>query len=250
MVLERGQNFNVGIVIENYDKKEKSGKICILDDLSDGFSGISSDGEGECYFFNVKGYSIISSNTQGGSNSQSITPGITEVYFPTNGIYSYNSLPQMGMYNGRLFVRVSYRESPRATTTLSIPSESQPIIHQDPSQISVSLNQLTYKINDGYRTDLTFNIIKKGTSEIYNSDFSKENIIYFNAEVPPKELICADLNKNVIQEEFELSDTGSDTIKCSFLSSSNNAQSYPLVLNLDYGVILEKEYSFQIKTDY
>lgn len=248
--LEQGENFKIGVVIENYDQMSRQGKICILDDVSDNFLGISSSGDGQCTSFNVKAAEISEQQSQsliGGGTSKTIIPGTVEVYFPENNWYKYQGLPKMGLYNGRMTVSLFYVETSRATATLNIPSTQQPTVTQDPSPIKIAITQASYKVGEGYQTDLTINLIKQSEDKLYSSDFSKENNIYFNAEVPPQELICAKKNGEGINNNFELGNE--NIIKCSFLSYSENIQGYPFVSTLNYGVKISKGFTYQIKTE-
>lgn len=247
--LEQGENFKIGVMIENYDQTPRQGKICILDDVSDNFLGISSSGDGQCASFNVKAAEISEQKSQsliGGGTSKTTIPGKVEIYFPESNWYKYQGLPTMGLYNGRMIVSVFYVETSKATATLNIPSAQQPTITQEPSQIGVSLSQSSYKVAEGYQTDLTITLAKQAENKIYASDFSKENNIYFNAEVPPQQLTCAKKNGEAINQYFELGNE--NIIKCSFLSYSENIQGYPFVSTLNYGVKISKGFTYQIKT--
>ncbi|MBS3073282.1 hypothetical protein J4465_00600 [Candidatus Pacearchaeota archaeon] len=247
--LEQGENFRIGIIIENYDQTPRQGKICVLDDVSDNFLGISSNGDGQCASFNVRAAEISEQKSQaliGGGTSKKIIPGTVEIYFPENNWYKYQGLPKMGIYNGRMIVSAFYVETSRATATLNVPSTQQPITTQEPSPIGVSLSQSSYRVAEGYQTDLTISLIKKFEHKIYSSDFTKENNIYFNAEVPPQQLICAKKNGEAINQYFELGNE--NIIKCSFLSYSENIQGYPFVSTLNYGVKISKGFTYQIKT--
>lgn len=243
----QGETFNVGIIVENYDLVPRNGRICIKDDVSDSFLGISSSGEGDCQVFSVKAAEETEQKSGAFGNIQKIIiPGKTEVFFPTNGQYKYLGLPKVNYYTGRLFVSAFYRQTTRATTTLVLPGNEQPKLEQQPAPIFIGLSQSTHRKDNNYQTDLTITLNKQSSAKIFSNDFLKENVTYFNAEVTPQQLYCYKKTGEQITNLLEL--TNENIIKCSFLIPSTNAQSYPFVLTLDYGVEVPKQYNFQIKT--
>ncbi len=244
----QGETFNVGIIVENYDRVSRSGRICIRDDISDSFLGISSSGEGDCQIFNVKAAEETEQKSGAlGGTQKTIIPGKTEIFFPANGQYKYLGLPSVNYYNGRLFVSAFYRQTTRATTTLVLPGNDQPKLEQQPAPIFLSLYQSTHKRDNNYQTDLTLTLTKQPSAKIFSNDFLRENVTYFNAEVTPQQLYCYNKNGEQITNFLEL--TNENIIKCSFLIPSTSAQSYPFVLTLDYGVEIPKQYNFQIRTN-
>ena len=250
-LLHQGDTFYVGIKIENYDEKPRTGQICIRDDLADSFGGISSEDFGECRFFNVKSADVIETEVTGfgGKRTQKeINPGKTEIYFPEETEYSYYGLPSMiKPYYGRLFVSLQYRETTQATTTITVPGTEQPILSQEPSPITISLTKSVRKRQDSYKLDLDILLKRQQKARIFSYDFSQENVTYFNAEMVPQTMSCTISGEPIMGIiDFE----NERLIKCSSLiyTASEVKQSYPLVITLDYGVALEKSYPFSIET--
>ncbi len=252
-LLEQGETFYVGIRIENYDEKPRTGQICIRDNIDDSFGGISSEGYGECMFFNVKAADVIkkeSSSLWGGKQIQEeINPGKTEIYFPESAEYSYYGLPALiKPYSGKLFVSLQYRETTQGTTTITVPGAEQPILSQEPSPIAISVGKAVRKKEDSYKVDLEITLKKQQEARIFSYDFSQENVTYFRAEMIPHTLICTTTTGEPITGVIEFENER--LIKCStFIYTTGAQQSYPLVITLDYGVDLEKNYLFGIETE-
>ncbi len=250
-VLQQGDTFYVGVKIENYDEEPKSGQICIRDNIADGFGGISSDGFGECAFFNIKSADVIEKEVSGFGGSKiekQITPGKTEVYFPTSDQYSYYGLPEMiKPYSGKLFVSLKYRETTQATATITVPGTEQPILSQDPAPITMSLQKTVRKKQDAYEVSLNIILRKQQQAKIFSSSFDQENVTYFMIEMIPQTMLCTVSGQPITGLiEFE----NERLIKCSSLIyNMGGQQSYPLVMTLDYGVALEKSYPFFIDTE-
>lgn len=250
-ILDLGETFFVGIKITNYDKQARSGTICIRDSLADTFGGISSDGRGECRPFNVKAAETIKQESKGffGSESEQLTPGITEVYFPNDAEYSYKDLPVMQKpYPGKLFISVSYSEETKASGVVVVPGSKQPAITQDPAPISVAVSKSVHPMHEAYKVSLDILLRKQQQqARIFSHDFSRENVTFFDAKLTPHTMECKTTDGKSVSGlvEFE----NERLIKCSSLIYlTGKEESYPLIIMLSYGVALEKSYSFSIKT--
>lgn len=250
-ILQQGDSFYVGIKIENYDEKERTGQICIRDNIADTHGGILSEGSGECNFFRVRSADVIEkevSSFGGKTIKKEINPGKTEIYFPEGAEYSFYGLPSMLQpYQGKLFVSLQYRETTQATATITIPDVAQPVLSQDPAPIVISVSKSIHKKQDGYKVDLNIILKKQQKARIFSPDFSQENVTYFNIEMMPQTIQCTISGEpvgNLIEFENER------LIKCSTLiyTEGEIQQSYPLVIILDYGVAIEKDYPFSIET--
>ena len=228
----QGETFNVGVIIENYDTISRSGKICIKDDISDSFLGISSNGDGDCQSFSVKAAEESEQKSQNlfGGSAKQITPGQTEIYFPSTSQYKYLGLPNVNYYQGRLFVSLMYRQVSRATATLVLPGTSQPVLEQEAAPLKLSMSQSTHKVENNYQTDLLITLVKQSGAKIFSPDFLKENVTYFSAEVTPQQLYCYKKNGEQITNSLEL---GSENIiKCSFLISSTQRTKLSICINI------------------
>lgn len=249
--LNLDETFFVGIKIENYDKKAKSGIICIRDTVTDTFGGISSEGNGECKTFNVKAAEIVTEEAKGffGRTTEQVKPGKTEIYFPEMGEYSYRDMPSMlKPYQADLIVSVRYPETTMASGTIAVPDAQQPIITQDPAPIAISVAKSVHKVQEAYKISLDIRLRKQQEAKIFSNDFSRENVTYFNAELAPHTIECKtpDGKPALGLIDFE----AERLIKCSSLVYLvGKEESYPLIITLNYGVELEKSYSFNIKTE-
>lgn len=242
-VLEKSQTFKVGVYVENYNDKEMEGIVCVRDNMPDSFYGIPSEGDGDCQNFNVTASEIISS--QGGQATQ--TPGIDKIYFPETGQYVYTGLPELNKpYDAKLFVSMQYQQSSQITGTVTSPDEEQPRMTQEAQPIRVSVAKSIFLAGDNYQINLEINLKNMQNVEIYDPAFAEKDKIYFYADMEPLMLQCTDVNNNPIAGIIEFENE--KIIKCFALTSSRTQQSYPLAITLDYGIVLEKEYQFGIKT--
>lgn len=251
-LLEQGESFYVGIKVENYDEKLRTGQICIRDNIADTFGGISSEGLGECKFFNVQAADIIKKETTGMWGKQikeEINPGKTEIYFPEETEYTYHGLPSlMKPYAGKMSISLQYRETTQATGTITVPSPNQPVISQEPAPIAISVSKTIRRKQDAYQVDLEVMLRKQQPARIFSYDFSQENVTYFRAEMVPQPMSCFTTTGEPITGIIEFQNER--LIKCSSLiyTAGGVEQSYPFVITLDYGVALEKSYPFGIQT--
>lgn len=251
-LLQQGETFLVGIHIENYDKQARIGQVCIRDNIADNFQGISSQGDGECQFFNIAAAQVVKKETtslMGKQITETITPGTTDVYFPQNNEYSYIGLPSLlKPYDGLLTVSLRYRQISQATATVTVPGTEQPTISQEPAPIMVGVTKTVHKTQEGYKLDLEISLQKRQDIKIFSSDFTQENISYFNAEIVPETMSCSTTAGEPVHGVITIGNE--KLIKCSSLVSLSGqaSQSYPLVITLDYGVDIEKSYPFGIET--
>ncbi|MCL6500441.1 MAG: hypothetical protein K6T16_00180 [Candidatus Pacearchaeota archaeon] len=250
-MLQQGESFYVGVRIENYDDKARTGQLCIRDNIADTFGGLPSEGFGECKFFSVRAAEIVRKEVSGLGGKQikeEVHPGIAEVYFPEDAEYSYYGLPSlMKPYLGILFISLQYRETTRATGTITVPDPGQPVITQEPSPIKVSVIKSIHKRQEAYKVDLDINLVKQQQARIFSQDFSRENVTYFMAEMVPQTMQCKTTTGEPVSGIIEFENER--LIKCSSLVYSRGSQaSYPLVVTLDYGVAIEKSYPFSIDT--
>ncbi len=246
-ILERGETFKVGIHIDNYDSKDKQGMLCVKDNLADSFQGIPTEGEGDCQSFFVKASQTVKQSQQ---SSSSQVPGTTTLYFPEQGGYNYANLPPAlnAPFDAKLLVSLKYRQNSQITGTVTSPDETQPVLTQDSQPIMTSIKKSVYQEGSDYKINLQLTFIKQAGYDIYSSTFSEKNKVALLVEMPPLNIQCTDLNNNPVSViDFE-EKQNEKIIKCFALTSSLTQQSYPLVITLDYGVDLKKEYGFAIKT--
>lgn len=254
-ILQQGESFYVGVRIENYDSVARTGEVCLSDNVADTYGGISSQEYGECQFFNVAAADIVkkeSSGLTGKRITEEVTPGKTEVYFPRDGMYSYSGLPKSQQpWNQKFYVTLRYRQTSRITGTVAVPSPSyeQILLAQEPAPLTLAISKSVHRVQDAYKVDLQMNLMKKQQqAKIYSYEFSQENVIYFIAQLSPQTLRCTLATGEPISGKVAIENER--LLKCSSLIylTGEVQQSYPLVVTLDYGVALEKQYPFGIKS--
>ncbi|MCX8193910.1 MAG: hypothetical protein N3G19_00915 [Candidatus Pacearchaeota archaeon] len=251
-ILEQGENFYVGVHLENYDSKAKSGEICIYDDVSDEYGGIISDGE--CKPFVINAATIIKKETTELASKkivEEIIPGKADVYFPEEGLYKYYGLPsQKTPWQMTLFVSVRYRENSRITGSVKVPDPGyeQLSLLQEPAPLFVSATKSIHKQQDSYKVNLDVSLIKKAPFKIFSPDFKQENVTAFYLKLEPQPTQCFLTTGEPIKEKVFIENER--LIKCSSLvhMAGELQRTLPLIIALDYGVAIEKSYSFGIKT--
>lgn len=251
-IIEQGENFYVGVHLENYDSKTKSGEVCIYDDVSDEYGGIISDGE--CKPFVINAATIIRKETSGLMGKkivEEITPGKVDVYFPEEGLYKYHGLPsQTAPWQRTLFVSVRYGESSQLTGSVKVPDPSyeQLSLLQEPSPLFVSVTKSIHRQEDSYKVNLDVLLSKRAKSKIFSPDFKQENITAFHLRLEPQQVRCSLPTGEPIGGTVRIENER--LIKCSSFvyMAGELQQTLPLIIALDYGVAIEKSYSFGIKT--
>jgi len=248
-LISQGDIFNVGVHLENYDSKERSGMICLRDDVEDGFGGISSGSLGECQSFVIRAAERTDVKKTGilSSSSSQVNPGILEVFFPSSGQeYSYYGMPEMlNPYTANLYVTVQYNEITDASATITVPGQDQPVMAQEPAMLQVGVVKEIHPRENGYLVDLAITLTKQANAGIYTPDLSRENITQMNINLIPLSIGCSVLGKP-FDGTMDVSKTA--TVKCSAIINNNQAQGFPLVVSLAYGVQIQKSFGFNIKT--
>jgi hypothetical protein len=258
-VLEKNEAFVVGVHVENYNPRDIEGTVCVRDDQPSAFGGIVDSGDGDCQSFFTRASELgtvqspQSQTTQtqpqpfGSSSQGNVIPGTADLYFPETGEYMYQGLPELNAPSpATLFIAMKYREESEITGTVTSPDENQPVMTQAVQPINVMVRKSIFRRGESYQINLEISLTKQQDVEIYSPGFSEKDKLYFFAELRPLGLQCTDVNNNPISGLLEF--RNEKIIKCSALTPSRTQQSYPLVINLDYGVSLERQYSFGIKT--
>jgi len=253
-ILQQGESFYIGVHLENYDSKSRNGEVCIMDNVADTYGGISSQDKGECKFFNIPAADIVKKETSslfGKKIEEQVTPGTADVYFPSSGIYSYSGLPvSQQPWSQKFYVSVNYRQSSQATGTVSVPMPGYESITltQEPAPVVMSATKSIHRLQDSYKVDLEIALKKQSSARIFSADFTQENETYFAAHLAPQPLQCYLTSGEPITGKLSLQNER--LIKCSSIVylSGEAQQAYPLVIALDYGVSVEKQYPFGIKT--
>ncbi len=253
--LQQGESFYVGVHIENYDREARSGEVCISDNVADTYGGISSQEGGECKFFNVAAADVVkkeSSGLFGKSITEEVTPGKADVYFPEDAIYSYSGLPSSQQpWPQTLYASLRYRQKSQITGTVAVPSPGYEtiVLSQEPAPLALGVTKSIHRVQDSYKVDLEMKLVKKQSqAKILSYDFAQENVTYFMAEISPQRLNCYLTSGEPVSGKVTIENER--LIKCSSIMylGGETQQSYPLVVTLDYGVAIEKQYPFGIKT--
>lgn len=245
-IIDLNSPFYINLKIENYDNKQKSGKICVKDNMDDVYEGVEED----CTMFNV----VAAEKSEGKKSilesSESTVPGTTQMIFPLSGTYKYTGLPTM--QNAKLTVSAEYSQS----STISAPSgisvplpETENInLEQEPAPVSVSVEKSVTKRENGYEISLGIRLKKIQDAELYSPDFKDKDYINFKVEMQPQTLDC--IPEGTYDKEklnhglLELKNT--KFIRCSALVYEEE-QTWPLQIKLNYGVKIKKEFPFTIK---
>ncbi len=237
--LANDENFYVFFQINNYDSTSRNGQLCIRDDIDDSYGGISS--QGECASFFVKGAEQIGQKTE---------PGTTTVAFPSTGNYKYSGMPITQA--AKIKASLRYLQSSRISAVVNAPEPQQETIalKQDPAVVSVAGEKTTRRKENVYEIALGITLSKQ-QGKTFNVDFTKQNVISFMAEMKPLALECTpqgSYSEELFRQGF-LELEKQRFLNCKALTNTAEQTSYPLLLTLNYGVELEKEFSFSIKAE-
>lgn len=222
-----GDTFRIGMHIENYDKSAKSGELCIKDDIEDVYGGVKDS----CVLFNVREAEY--------DNGKIVKSGQKDVYFPSKGEYSYHDFPITQQVN--LFVTAKYTQHSVVQGSVRVPEPMTEAVSltQLPEVISVSVEKTVSSREDGYKANMAVTFTKKlSNAEIFTPDFKRKGLI-FNPQLSNYMVDCG-LQQNTVDIE------NTRLIKC-FAFLPKEQLTYPLLLNMDYGVSLKKEFTFMIQ---
>jgi len=222
----------LNILVENHGETPKQGNLCIRDDVGDIYGGIIS----ECQNFRVVGAVY--------EDGRLVQPGKQNILF---GEYIYDELPISQNVNA--FITATYAEQLIASTTVPIPEprSGRLTVESDPSPIKISIDKTVSLREEGYKTSLGIQFKKSGTGlKIKTPDFAKEGFI-FNPQLSGTSLECEYSDPTINFVEFK---EGQSTklIRCSTLLPKEQI-TYPLLLNLQYGVEIEKKINFRIEKE-
>jgi len=227
--LNMGDLFRVGVHIENYGKSSKSGQVCIMDDIDPAYGGTSFT----CNRFYVK-------EAQYDSNDKVSQPGTADVYFPTSQEYSFHDFP-LAQQTAKMTVTLDYVQHSVISGSLKAP---EPVtenlnLQQDPAALSVSVSKSIAAREGGYQAALDINFANKASNaEIWTTDFTKKAIA-FSMQVGTYAVDCGS-QSNI----FDIG--GTNLIKCHSLLPLEQL-THPVIITLDYGVRLKKDFSFTLQ---
>ncbi len=231
-----GDDFNIRINIENYDKNPKSGKICIRDDIDSSYGGVDK----ECQDFYVGSARYEDGNF--------VKSGVAIVNFPRSGYYNYKNLPID--QNAILYVTTKYNQdlvissSPEGVQIPGSVNEEEISLNEKPAIIKLSVKKTVAESGLNYKA--VFGITLKKilqNAKLYSPDFKREGLTV-KAVLGNYPLDC-NLEGDFL--EFKEEDN-TRLIKCSVLLPKEELR-YPLMINLIYGAEISKEFKYFIKKE-
>jgi len=222
--------FVVDILLENYDSSAKTGQICIADDISDAFEGIS----GKCKPFSIGPADYFKGAIQ--------TPASVRIIFPDANEYKYSGIPIDT--DATLYATISYIQHSVISGSVKTPvPETEPslTLSQIASPVTVTAEKSVLGSGNDVKVNLNFGFTKQENynTTITSTDF-KKGAIAFSAVLGTINLDCPDAKSGI----FEFKNT--KFISCSALLPREQTTN-PMLLTLDYGVKLSKEFAFKIK---
>lgn len=232
-----GQTFNVGVHLENYDSAPKSGRICIKDDIDDSYGGI----ETSCnpIPFNVREATFD-------DKGNVAKAGSSDIIFPASGYYSYEKFPVT--QSAKLFVNSEYIQSSAIQSSVSVPTPISETLSltQSPAPVIVKVEKSVIPEGEYYRVNLKVTLNNQlSNSEIWTSDFKKKGLS-FNIQMGSYPLECTSQNSKIEGNYIEMENN--KFITCSTLVPKEQI-THPLLMDLQYGVKINKEFSFTIQKE-
>ena len=248
-VTNLGDALIVHIKIENYDKKERAGEICIRDDLDDSYGGVTS----QCSPFVVGEAEVTSAGGGFFGATEQVQPGTTDILFPAGGEFVYTGLPITQRAN--IYITASYEQESRieAPNGIAVPSpETETVqLSQEPAPISASVEKSISRQQDAYKVNLGITLTKQQTVEVFSPGFGKKGFLSFKAEMRPRTLTCEPAGSYdqqlFAQGLLEMEST--KFINCFSLVDVTEQTTWPLTLDVNYGVKLEKNFPFTIQVE-
>jgi len=233
--LTAGKAFNLGdtfyaeAVIENYDSEQRTGNICIRDDIDDAYGGI----QGYCKPFTIPGATYIESKLE--------SPASIKVIFPEKEYYSYKGL--FADVNVKAYITVSYIQHSIISGEIKSPDpETETLtLQQIAAPIKVTAEKTISAKDENLKANVKFSLQKQGTYNITTTDF-KRNAAAYSVKIGNLAVTCPPSENNQGIIEFE----NTKFISCSALLPREQ-RTEPFILTLDYGVKLTKDFGFKIK---
>lgn len=225
-IISQGSTFIVDVLLENFDSEPKSGQICIRDEIEDSYGGIPSI----CKAFNIPAATYIGDTIE--------SPATIDIIFPDSGYYKYEGIPLDT--DSKAHISISYGQSTTYSSAIKVPLPEQEniIFIQKPSPVKLAAEKTMSNIDNSAKLNLKFTISKQGNYNITSRDFKRE-AIGFSSNFGNYLLDCPEINQGFI--DFK----STKFISCSALLPREQI-SHPLLVYLDYGVKLSRDFSFKI----
>ncbi|MEM2707498.1 MAG: hypothetical protein QXQ30_00220 [Candidatus Pacearchaeota archaeon] len=216
-----GENFRIGLDLINYYNNEKIGTVCVYDNQNIYYGGIERD----CSNFYVSAAQVYNNEKK---------PGISKLYFPKEGYYSYKNLPQINIsIQPEIYIEIQYIQQTQFLGTLNYPSPETESLSFSDGIISLQIEKSIHQLPSNYKILLDIKIDKKKDVNI-NSD-GKNNSLFFSIEAKPLVISCNAKNRKISQAEI-INLEKENFIRCEILTNSMNQESIPLIIQLNYKI--------------
>lgn len=222
----------LNILVTNQDDSPKAGEVCIRDDVEDIYGGVIS----QC-----KPFTITGAVYDGG---KIVDVGEVPVLF---GVYTYEEFPLN--QDVTVFATLKYADSVQFEGFVSIPGEEteKVQISKKASPLTATVDKRVSLKGGGYNVDLTIKFTKDRKVKVFSPDYLREGLI-LDPRISTQSMYCDYTDSTVKFLEFK---EGSSTsiIKCQALLPKEESTKYPLLLSTQYGVELEKKFTFKLKKE-
>lgn len=222
--------------MENYDSNPKSVDLCIKDNIDNAAYGGILDSCRNAIFVKAATY----------ESGKLVTPGSTEVIFPDSqkdgGLYSYNKEYQITQ-QAKLTLKARYVQTSTSQGTLAVPgstAKESVALNQKPEVVGVEVQKSMSLAGSGYQADLEATLTNKAypNAKIFTADFKNPGLIFkMAASNHPAD--CSPSTDLITLDNTRL-------INCRVVLPKEEA-TYPLLVNMVYGVETSKDFSFTIK---
>ncbi len=225
-----GDTFYVEILLENYDKEDKSGEICLRDDIDDTYGGISTI----CKAFTIPKAIYFEGQLQSASSM--------EILFPEVDEYKYENIPID--QDATLFVSLKYTQHSAVSGAIKSPepeTENNIALTQLSAPLTLSIDKTSSLKGDNSKANMKVTFTQNGNFNITSPDFKKKEI-GFGIELGNYNVECKGAEDGIVSLE------NTKFISCSALLPREQI-SHPLIMTLDYGVKADKQINFKIKKE-
>ena len=225
-----GEEVFVNILVTNQDDSPKAGEVCIRDDVEDIYGGIIS----QCKPFTITGAVY--------EDGKIVDVGESPVLF---GVYTYEEFPLD--QDVTVFANLKYQDSVQFEGIVAIPGEEieKIPVSKKASPLVATVDKRTSLRGGGYNVDFTIKFTKDKKVKISSPDYSKEGLI-LNPRISTQSMDCDYTDRSVNFLEFK-EGASTSIIKCQALLPKEESIKYPLLLGTQYGVELEKKFTFKLK---
>ncbi len=237
-----GESFNVGAHIENFDSAQKSGTICVKDDVDDAYGGVESPCTAVPFYVG---------GAQTDVNGKVTKASSTDIIFPSSGYYSYHEFPfiSQSSQGAKLFVELQYPESTTSQASIAVPQpQTETVSFQQPAApVTLGIEKTVTSEENNYRVNMKITFTDQmSNTEIWTPDFKKKGL-QMQAQLSSYPLDCSS-GGTALQGNYVDMQGGTKFITCSALVPKEQI-THVLLIKLDYGVKLDRTVSFTIQKE-